>query len=290
MTNFNLQYNKRDLAKFIKKALNEDNGHGHNRGHNRGHNAPTPPQKVQKMPPVDYNSVSLENDPKVRNGQEWVKYGGNFPIKRGDRIFYVSRSMTVSLYTFCKDSNGEWCVLANQRGDSKLWNIPAGYLDYNETKPWAAKRECWEETGVNVPMAKIREMGTNSGTPETDDDIANRKPMPARGRQDVSTRYAAVLDGTIDDYPVSDEHCEPGEVLDIQWIPLSQLDKYNWAYGQGKKILGQANTSLGDWKNGNGGDNSIKSKILRLRYMIGNNMEAQNLLKEIIKELSNPTV
>ena len=52
---------------------------------------------------VDPNKVSLYNDPKVRSGDEWVKYGGNFPIERNGHIYYVSRSVAVSLYCYCRN-------------------------------------------------------------------------------------------------------------------------------------------------------------------------------------------
>ena len=238
---------------------------------------------------VDPNKVSLYNDPKVRSGDEWVKYGGNFPIERNGHIYYVSRSIAVSLYCYCRNSAGEWCILANQRGQGAqnangLWNVPAGYLDYNESAPYAAKRETWEETGVNVPIRKIHMMGMNSGQLETDDDIANRKLMPVNGKQDVSVRFAAVLDGTIDRYPVSNANCEPGEVADIKWIPLSKVKGYKWAYGQGDKVLAQARTSLGDYSNPNSyGD--LNFMITQLKQEISNNPSALSILDKILKKL-----
>jgi 8-oxo-dGTP pyrophosphatase MutT (NUDIX family) len=239
---------------------------------------------------IDPDKVSLFDDPKVRKGAEWAKYGGNFPVERNGRIYYVSRSMSVSLYTFCKNAQGEWCILANQRGNGAqnargLWNVPMGYLDYNETAQWAAKRETWEETGVNVPISKIHMMGMNSGPLETDDDIAKRKPIPTEGKQDVAVRFAAVLDGITNNYPVSDANSEPDEVMDIQWIPLSQVKNYNWAYGLGSKILTQAKTSLGDFSNQNGKANDVNTMIALLKREIANNPTASNLFNKILAKL-----
>ena len=159
--------------------------------------APTAKTNAQTATP-DYDKVELVHDPKVLSGADWAKYGGNFPIKRNGKIFYVSRSVAVSLCTFCRDANGNWCVLANKRGPSchsnaGKWNIPAGYLDYGESAENAAVRETWEETGVyidnNVPL---RLLGTNAGVE----------------RDDVSMAYTCVLDGVIDDYPLSAENRE----------------------------------------------------------------------------------
>ena len=261
--------------------LSEASHHYNSRHHsNHGNN----PQGV------DPDKVSLFNDPKVRSSADWAKWGGNFPVERNGHVYYVSRSMAVSLYVFCKDKNGEWCILANQRGRGAqnaqgLWNVPAGYLDYNESAEYAAKRETWEETGVNVPINKIHMMGMNSGPIETDDDIEHRQLRPVTSKQDVAVRFAAVLDGVTDQYPVSDAHCEPGEVADIQWIPLSRVGRYSWAYGQGSKVLGQAKTSLGDFTSPNGGKDDIHTLVALLRREIANNPTASNLFDRLIKKI-----
>ena len=124
----------------------------------------------------------------------------------------------------------------------------------------------------------------NSGKLETDDDIANRKLMPVNGKQDVSVRFAAVLDGTIDGYPVSNANCEPGEVADIKWIPLSKVKGYKWAYGQGDKVLGQARTSLGDYTKLNSYDD-LNFMITQLKQEISNNPSALSILDKILKKL-----
>lgn len=225
--------------------------------------------------PVDYDKVELVHDPKLRSGAEWAKHGGNFPIKRNGRVYYVSRSVAVSLYCYCRDRQGNWCVLANQRGPGApnnvgLWNVPCGYLDYNEDALTAAARETFEETGVKVPKEKIMFMGANSGN--------------FGGSQNVSMRHACVLDGTVDNYPVSDGNCEEGEVSDIQWIRLNEIGKYKWAFGMGHKIISQAKTSLIPYMKDNGVDDLIK----KLRHEIRGNVRANNLLDKILKNYQTP--
>lgn len=237
----------------------------------------------------DYDKVSLVYDPKVRNGKDWLKYGGNFPIMRNGKTFYVSRSVAVSLYTYCKDENDEWCILANQRGNNAqnakgLWNVSAGYLDYNETAQWAAKRETFEETGVNVPIKNIKMVGINSGKLETNDDITYKNQNTNNNtRQDVSIRFTAVLNGTIKNYPLSAKNCEPGEVLDIQWIPLSKVKNYKWAYGQGEKILSQAKNSIKELNHKK--INNTNILIKQLKHEISNNKKALFLLDKLLKEI-----
>lgn len=218
---------------------------------------------------ADYDTVTLGKDPKVKNGAEWAKNGGNFPIIRNGQTWYVSRSVTVSMKAYCKNEKGEWCVLANKRGpntrNSGAWNTPVGYLDYNETFEQAAIRETWEETGVNIPPEKVRMIATES--------------HPHGRVQDVVIRFGAVLDGVIDDYPLSDANSEPGEVSDIQWIPLSKVKKYRWnAEAQlyhAKKVLGPL------LDNGKTND----ELITELYYYVKNIPEAVALLKQLANNI-----
>lgn len=225
--------------------------------------------------PVDYDKVELVHDPKLRSGADWAKYGGNFPVRRNGRVYYVSRSVAVSMYCYCMDRFGNWCVLANQRGPGApnnvgLWNVPCGYLDYNEDALTAAVRETFEETGVRIPKEKVAFMGANS--------------KPNGGSQNVSMRHACVLDGTIEDYPVSDANCEEGEVTDIRWIRLAEVKNYQWAFGMGHKVLDQARTSLIPFMKENGVEDLIK----KLRNEIRGNVRANNLLDKILKHYETP--
>lgn len=221
-----------------------------------------------------YNKVSLYNDPKLRSGKEWAEKGGNFAVMRNGRVYYISRSVAVSLYCFCKNQMGEWCVLANKRGSGApngkgLWNTPCGYLDYGESGEHAACREAWEETGVRVPESKLKMQGVNTKN--------------FGGAQNVSIRYAAVLDGITDEYPLSAANCEPGEVDDIQWIPLTEISKYRWAFGQEHKIPGQAKTSL-NYENGVI-KNDLPSKINSLKNELKGNPYAEQLFSQILQDL-----
>lgn len=233
--------------------------------------------KKQKVKP-DYNTVRLVDDPKVRSGEDWGKYGGNFPVERGGHIYYVSRSIAVSIYAFCQDKNGVWTVLANQRGPGAptsrgLWNVPCGYLDYGESAVEAAARETFEETGVEIPLDKLKMMGVNSEP--------SRHP---HAKDNVTIRFAAVLDGTTDDYPTSAANSEPGEVTDIAWIPFSDIGKYKWAFGMGHKILPQAKTSL-NYLNGAVDDN-LDNMVKSLKSEIRNQPYAQQLFDNILKKLN----
>lgn len=218
----------------------------------------------------NYDKVTLGDDPKVRSGKDWAKYGGNFPIIRNGKMWYVSRSVVVSMKAFCRNENGEWCILANQRGantkNSGVWNTPVGYLDYGETFEEAAIRETWEETGVKIPLSKVKMIATES--------------HPNGRTQDVVIRFGATLDGLTTDYPLSDANSEPGEVSDIQWIPLSQVNKYHW---NADAQLYHAKRVLGSELNGRRDNEEI---VTELYYQIKDNPKAVGLLKELVRNLN----
>lgn len=151
----------------------------------------------------------------------------NFSFYFKGKLFWYSRSIAVTLFTFCKNQNGELCILANLRGKGTpdfqgYFNAPCGYLDYHETGEMGAQREVMEETGVDVPIEKIKLIETDTS--------------PNLNKQNVSLRYCAILDGTIEDYPLSKSNMEKDEVDEILWIPISNVDEYLWAFNHDEDI------------------------------------------------------
>ena len=145
----------------------------------------------------------------------------NFPIEHNGETYWVSRSMAVSCFVFA-NINGKWCVLANQRGTGTpdyqgCWNVPCGYLDYNETTKQAAIRETYEETGVQLSDALFWGF---------EDD-------PEENRQNVTFRYFAIID---DPQPsnvsLSTEALggEDNEVSSVAWITLDVIADFDWAF------------------------------------------------------------
>lgn len=148
----------------------------------------------------------------------------NFPIRYKGKTVWVSRSVAVIGFVFCQDENGDWYVLANQRGKGTpdyqgYWNVICGYLDYNECGEDAVSREIHEETGLNVDAEKFELCRVNT-LPSSDD------------RQNVTLGYVTILDGTIDDHSdFSKKYMEKDEVADIKWVKISTLYLYEWAFG-----------------------------------------------------------
>jgi ADP-ribose pyrophosphatase YjhB (NUDIX family) len=119
---------------------------------------------------------------------------------------------------------GKAHILANQRGDKTseqglLWNLPSGYLDWNETAEMAAVREIKEECGVEIAPSELTELEHSTD--------------PAENRQNIMFRYIAVVEPErLRDFKAMDAD----EVRDIRLIPLSDIEQYRWAWGQNRKI------------------------------------------------------
>lgn len=149
----------------------------------------------------------------------------NFPIKAinpdtgKEEIFWHSRSIAVCLTVFAKNKQNAWCVLANKRGPGcpdfvGYWVCPCGYLDYNETTKEAAARECFEETGVRIPIENIQFIGY--------EDIVEAN------HQNVTFEFAGILPNAVN---TSSEYNEGNETSDIRWIPIKDIYNYKWAFG-----------------------------------------------------------
>ena len=149
----------------------------------------------------------------------------NFPIQHENKTYWVSRSIAVAGFVFTK-INDEYHVLANKRGSGVpnyqgYWNVPCGYLDYNETTAEAVCRETFEETGV-VIKPNLTQLWN------IDDD-------PKSTLQNVTFIYFNFLPER-QDISISDRGGETNEVELVSWIPILEIDKYKWAFGHDKII------------------------------------------------------
>lgn len=168
---------------------------------------------------MENNTENFSNqNPEVHN-QPCYDKDGNF-------LGWFSRSIAVTGFIFGKNVNGEWCVLASQRGEGTpdpefrgAWNACCGYLDFHESAEEAMSREIYEETGLSIPPRKFELDSVNS-------DPKNDK------RQNVTFRYTAILPKKVEEYAeqFSHEHNEKNEVGEIKFIPISKLDEYRWAF------------------------------------------------------------
>lgn len=153
--------------------------------------------------------------------------------KHGRFLGWYSRSVAASIFVYCKDEDGDWCVLASERGEEaadfrEFWNVPCGYVDFNESVKSAALRELYEETGVFISDEE------NDGLVQ----FVGYEDSPAANRQNITFRFAAFIkDAVTSGFTFSKKMNEGKEVGEIKWIKIDKIDDYLWAFGHEKRIL-----------------------------------------------------
>jgi len=148
----------------------------------------------------------------------------------GGEQYWISRSCAVAVVIIAINlQDRETYVLLNQRGPGTmdfqgLWNMPCGYIDWNETSGEAAAREVWEETGLDVNSIKFTQSYLGQPWYVQSDPSANR--------QNITLRHGGVF--STDKLPeLTAEHSEPDEISDVRWVPVSEVldGKYECAFG-----------------------------------------------------------
>lgn len=145
----------------------------------------------------------------------------NFSIEYAGKTFWISRSIAVSCFVFAIIDK-QWCVLANKRGEGVpdfkgYWNVPCGYLDWDETTKEAAIREVYEETGVKLESVTF--WGIND--------------KPTENHQNVTFRYYSILGNSQFTNLNIDSNSRGGEEQEVdavKWIPISEMNDYDWAF------------------------------------------------------------
>lgn len=151
----------------------------------------------------------------------------NFEFEHNGKKLWYSRSLAVSLLAHSM-FDGKIRVLANKRGEGAefnkhLWNLPGGFVDFNETAEEAACRETLEETGyiINPKDISLFDLDTNPKN---------------SWRQTMVAKFNIALEHT----PEHDVNFRlantNGEVEDVEWIALDEIDNYNWVRGQKEYI------------------------------------------------------
>ena len=151
--------------------------------------------------------------------------------KNGKFLGWFSRSMATSIFVFARNKDGILHVLASERGQGAAdfqgyWNCPCGYLDFNETTKRCAVRELEEETGIGVSEEIVRFISY-----EDDQITANHQNVTFRFGVNITDHTTEQLSG------FSHKHNEKNEVGKIAWVPVNEIDKYDWAFGHKTRIV-----------------------------------------------------
>lgn len=199
-------------------------------------------------------------DPTQRNRQGYNQDGTKGP--------WFSRSVAVATAVILRDTEtNNWFILANQRGAGTpdyqgYWNLPCGYLDYNEEAEDAAKREVYEETGIQLNSVNYFGHSTS----------------PNENRQNVIFFFVSFLEGNKSDYGFSTDNMEENEVSGIQWVPLGKVTNIQWAFDHDELI----NKILQKYKNKVYGDveySDYKSIIDKVKEILSNGGDTEYALE-----------
>lgn len=146
--------------------------------------------------------------------------------KNGNFLGWFSRSVAVVCAIMRTNDNGEIEIVAGKRGkgcpdEVGKWNLICGYCEFNETLKESASRESKEECGLSIPSNAWRIHSVNSN-PKDD----KRQNITFRMVTEYKPEY-----GTF-----STANSELDEVDDVRWIPINEIDKYEWAFEHEKLI------------------------------------------------------
>lgn len=141
----------------------------------------------------------------------------NFPFEHEGKTYWYSRSVACSMYLFVYvRCTHEWYILVSQRGPGcpnnvGKWNVPGGYLDFGETLEECARRECWEETGVDYNgKLTLASISTNPNSISQNVICSYYGEMEVERKDDLTCLF-------------SKSHCEPDEVENIALWSVSDL-------------------------------------------------------------------
>lgn len=145
-------------------------------------------------------------------------------VLQDGRKVAIDRSVGVVMLCYTIKDNNIY-ILVNQRGtktsEFKLkWNLPSGYLNWDECGEEAAVRETFEETGIKIPIELVKEIEHSTN--------------PKENRQNVIFRYIAKVPSNYMEKTLLSQ--DSNEVKNIMWISLNDLDSIEWAFNQKETI------------------------------------------------------
>ena len=159
---------------------------------------------------------------------------------------WLSRSVAVAVeILYCVDNgqSRELFILVTQRGpgcpnEVGKWCLPCGYLDWDEDGYDAARRETWEETGINLDnlLKSPHRVLCNPASSRAPWRITHN-PDDSK-LQNITMHFGAAMAGTeLPEPKYSLNGGEVDEVSDVRWVNLDDLAKYEFAFSHSKCIL-----------------------------------------------------
>ena len=121
--------------------------------------------------------------------------------------------------------DGKYSILVNLRGEGTpdyqgCWNAVCGFLERYENSKEGIAREILEECGFQIDLDDLKVIHV-----ETEPEECNNG--------NVTIRHHAFLGKIIPHY-VNREGGEENEVDSVKWIPVDDIDNYDWAFNHKK--------------------------------------------------------
>ena len=161
----------------------------------------------------------------------------NKPVTIDGKYIFISRSVACLCVLILENPKGIF-VLINKRGSGAMdsphkWNLPAGYLDWNENGVECVTREVWEECGVDLDALLESNLVHMSYEP-----FKVLTDPEENGRQNVVLCYGVMIKSENSDFPiVTNQYCEKDEVEEIVWCSVYHLANYEFAFNHNQRII-----------------------------------------------------
>jgi 8-oxo-dGTP pyrophosphatase MutT (NUDIX family) len=162
----------------------------------------------------------------------------NKPVVVDGKYCFISRSVACLCVLILENDKGTF-VLINKRGSGAMdsphkWNLPAGYLDWNENGIECATREIWEECGVDLDAL----LESNVVLYKSTEPFKILTEPEENGRQNVVLCYGVMIKSENSYFPiVTNQNCEKDEVEEILWCPIYHLINYDFAFNHDQRIV-----------------------------------------------------
>lgn len=163
------------------------------------------------------------------------------PVKGPDnRDYWLGRATAVTsiIVGYDNDSPKIPHICISQRGSEAYdhqgkWCMPCGYLDWDETGTEAVKRESWEEVGVDIDLI----LETKSVLRNNIEQPWYVRTDPKENRQNISLIYGLEFFDFKDIIlKANNEGDTKNEVSQVLWMPITDIEKYSFAFNHEKLI------------------------------------------------------
>ena len=136
--------------------------------------------------------------------------------------------VSAGTYIFCKDKDGVWNILCGKRAGNEprfqggLYNVPVGMREYGEPIVETARRECYEETGINIPSTLFKQVGVDQWSPNK-----------------YGANFLVIFNDVTDNHQTGNGDWENEK---FEWLPVEKINSLRWAYNMNVTAMGIFNS------------------------------------------------